>query len=190
MLTIGLNCLSAYLSLFVYVCYPIPPPSLSLSFVSLTLSLSVSLPSFCFVKELREPRLFVLGLSMFYLDQTHFLRTKLLFKNTQISCNMKKYENLCGNFWQIFLCYSLFTCLPFLNNPQNAALSPAWTLPQFYLLCISTSKLMRLCTWWKKYFFHHFLMFFIIFDHANECASMRSLVEIHNIYLLWITMCG
>ena len=32
----------------------------------------------------------------------------------------------------------------------------------------------------KKVLFHDFLMFFIVFDHANECASMRSLVELHN----------
>ena len=32
----------------------------------------------------------------------------------------------------------------------------------------------------KKYLFSHFWMFLIIFDHANACASMRSLVEIHN----------
>ena len=28
---------------------------------------------------------------------------------------------------------------------------------------------------------YHFWMFFVIFDHANACASIRSLVKIHNI---------
>ena len=32
----------------------------------------------------------------------------------------------------------------------------------------------------KCYFFTHFTMILIVFDHANACASMRSLVEIHN----------
>ena len=39
------------------------------------------------------------------------------------------------------------------------------------------------CAWWKRYFFHHFPMFVIFFDHANACASARSLVEIHNRHL-------
>ena len=37
-----------------------------------------------------------------------------------------------------------------------------------------------LYAWWKRYFFHDFRMFSILFDHANACASMHSLVEIHN----------
>ena len=32
----------------------------------------------------------------------------------------------------------------------------------------------------KKVLYTHFRMFFIIFDHANACASMCLLVEIHN----------
>ena len=47
------------------------------------------------------------------------------------------------------------------------------------------------CKWWKRYFFHHFPMFFIIFNHANACASMCSLVEIHNIQIksnFWIRL--
>ena len=36
------------------------------------------------------------------------------------------------------------------------------------------------CAWWKRHFFHDFWMFSIVFDHANSCASMRLLVEIHN----------
>ena len=32
----------------------------------------------------------------------------------------------------------------------------------------------------EKYFFNHFQIFLVIFDHANACASMRLLVEIHN----------
>ena len=32
----------------------------------------------------------------------------------------------------------------------------------------------------KASFFHDFQMFFIVFDHASTCASMRSLVKIHN----------
>ena len=37
-----------------------------------------------------------------------------------------------------------------------------------------------LYAWWKRYYFHDFQMFFIIFGHANACASMHLLVEIHN----------
>ena len=37
-----------------------------------------------------------------------------------------------------------------------------------------------LCTRWKRYFFHHFRMFFIVFNHVNACASMYSLVKVHN----------
>ena len=39
------------------------------------------------------------------------------------------------------------------------------------------------CEWYKcslKNFFTHFQMFLIFFDHANACANMRLLVEIHN----------
>ena len=32
----------------------------------------------------------------------------------------------------------------------------------------------------QRFFFTHFIMILIVFDHANTCASMRSLVEIHN----------
>ena len=32
----------------------------------------------------------------------------------------------------------------------------------------------------KKVLFHDFRMFFIVFDHANACARMCLLVEIHN----------
>ena len=28
--------------------------------------------------------------------------------------------------------------------------------------------------------------FFIVFDHVNACASMHSLVKIHNTYSTWI----
>ena len=48
----------------------------------------------------------------------------------------------------------------------------------FIFLHVSYTSLS--CTRWKKYFFHHFQIFYIVFDHANACASMRSLVEIHN----------
>ena len=36
----------------------------------------------------------------------------------------------------------------------------------------------------QRNFFHNFQMFFIVFDHANACASMRSLVKIHNSWCL------
>ena len=52
------------------------------------------------------------------------------------------------------------------------------------LMCLS-------CTWWKRYFFDHFPMFFIVFNHANACASMHLLVEIHNIQIksnFWIRL--
>ena len=42
---------------------------------------------------------------------------------------------------------------------------------------ISHEPLVRMM---EKVLFHHFPMFFIIFDHANSCASMHLLVEIHN----------
>ena len=42
--------------------------------------------------------------------------------------------------------------------------------------------------WWKKYFFTHFTMILIVFDHANACASMRSLVEIHNTYFFGVKL--
>ena len=32
----------------------------------------------------------------------------------------------------------------------------------------------------QRNLFHNFQMFFIVFDHANEGASMRLLVKIHN----------
>ena len=32
----------------------------------------------------------------------------------------------------------------------------------------------------KKYFFDNFQAFFVAFNHANACASMRLLVDIHN----------
>ena len=34
----------------------------------------------------------------------------------------------------------------------------------------------------KKYVFDHFRAFFIAFNYANACASMCSLVKIHNSY--------
>ena len=37
----------------------------------------------------------------------------------------------------------------------------------------------------KKVLFNDFWMFFIVFDHANACASMHSLVEIHNTGPTW-----
>ena len=45
------------------------------------------------------------------------------------------------------------------------------------------------CEWWKRYFFTHFRVFLIIFDHVNSCASMRSLVKIHNIYFQFLLSC-
>ena len=47
----------------------------------------------------------------------------------------------------------------------------------------------------KKYFFDNFQGIFIVFDHMNACASMHSLVEIHNMhcfencFLSWVR-CG
>ena len=32
----------------------------------------------------------------------------------------------------------------------------------------------------NKHFFDEFQAFFVVFNHANSCASMRLLVEIHN----------
>ena len=43
--------------------------------------------------------------------------------------------------------------------------------------CFSHEPLVRMM---EKVLFHHFTMFFIVFDHANACASMHSLVKIHN----------
>ena len=48
----------------------------------------------------------------------------------------------------------------------------------FVFLCESLVSLS--CAWWKRYFFIHFQVFSIVFDHVNACASMHSLVEIHN----------
>ena len=80
-----------------------------------------------------------------------------------------------------------------------------------YLLCISTSERMlaHAFAWLKtienirkltkNYLFHHvherlmrgscvhFPIFSIVFDHANACASMRSLVEIHNRIVLFVS---
>ena len=45
-------------------------------------------------------------------------------------------------------------------------------------------------TWWKKSVYNNFRAFFIIFDQANACASMCSLVEIHNTYhVTWFWEC-
>ena len=40
----------------------------------------------------------------------------------------------------------------------------------------------------KKYFLNIFWVFFIVFEHENPCASMRSLVEIHNrdVFFCWL----
>ena len=46
------------------------------------------------------------------------------------------------------------------------------------------------CTWMKRYFFHHFQMFLYVFDHANACASMRSLVKTHNIGTIAYIICN
>ena len=50
----------------------------------------------------------------------------------------------------------------------------------FFFVFLHASHMSFSCAWWKRYFFNHFTMFFIVFDHANACASIRSLVEIHN----------
>ena len=40
-----------------------------------------------------------------------------------------------------------------------------------------------------RYFYHHFWIFFIVFDHANACASMHSLVEIYNTHMWFMSNC-
>ena len=47
-------------------------------------------------------------------------------------------------------------------------------------MCSHGRKLSKSFKNWKKYFFTHFWMILIVFNHANTCASMRLLVEIHN----------
>ena len=50
----------------------------------------------------------------------------------------------------------------------------------FFLVFICEPYVSLLCAWWKWYFFTHFGEFPIVFDHANVCASLRSLIKIHN----------
>ena len=41
----------------------------------------------------------------------------------------------------------------------------------------------------KKVLFDNFQAYFIVFDHVNACASMRSLVEIHNTWWYYYSNC-
>ena len=54
----------------------------------------------------------------------------------------------------------------------------------FIFLDASHMSLLYVCMM-EKVLFHHFPMFVIVFDHANTCTSMHSLVEIHNTLLKW-----
>ena len=62
-----------------------------------------------------------------------------------------------------------------------------------YLLCVGCSS-HYISLWYSLsiYSFTHFWMLLIVFNHANACASMRSLVKIHNNghhfdFTIWIT---
>ena len=66
------------------------------------------------------------------------------------------------------LIWKIVVLILFLHNPRM------WVKPIFIYL--------------KKVLFNDFWMFFIVFDHANACASMWFLVEIHNNYIWFV--CG
>ena len=51
---------------------------------------------------------------------------------------------------------------------------------QFHVMFLREPYVRVSCVPWKKYFFDNFQAFFVVFNHANACASMHSLVEIHN----------
>ena len=54
--------------------------------------------------------------------------------------------------------------------------------PTNFFLCFSSWAFHEpLVCMMEKVLFHYFQMFFIVFNHANACASMHLLVEIHNI---------
>ena len=63
----------------------------------------------------------------------------------------------------------------------------------FFFVFLREPLLSLSCAWWKRYFFTHFRVFLIVFDHADACASMRSLVEIHNrhyqslVFIIWLS---
>ena len=86
-------------------------------------------------------------------DQKH----SKISKKVPLKCLKVTATKLALSLWQNFFIFSWFF-LVFLRKP---------------LVCLS-------CAWWKRNFFHNFQLFFVGFDHANACASMRSLVKIHN----------
>ena len=65
------------------------------------------------------------------------------------------------------------------ENWTSQQTDPFWLFE--YLRCYFSSWALHepLVRMRKKVLFHDFLMFFIVFNHANACASMHLLVEIH-----------
>ena len=71
-----------------------------------------------------------------------------------------------------------FGCQPAIESHSQSLTNKLFSSVFFVFL---REPLMSLsCAWWKRYCFTHFRVFSINFDHANACASMCSLVEIHN----------
>ena len=80
------------------------------------------------------------------------------------------------------------------GGQQFGATPKSWLTPKRWLLiwnCVvfvvfcAFFYMHLLCARWYslKNFITHFRVFSIVFDHANACASMHSLDEIHNIYI-------
>ena len=103
-------------------------------------------------------RAFLLTLAKF----NHFVYLGLFW-----GCRIAPFLAIAVNFFQIVL-YRI--CCVF--RPANTCASCAWEAHIAFhepLMCMM-----------KKVLFHNFQIFFIVFDHANDCASLGSLVQIHN----------
>ena len=68
---------------------------------------------------------------------------------------------------------------------QGLRVTPKRWKTTFFFMFLCEPYVSLSCVQWKKYLFGNFLAFFIVFYHVNACASMRSLVEIHNRQMNW-----
>ena len=94
-------------------------------------------------------------------------------RNFVPKCPLRKYKNN-----KIPNEQPAFRCRPAFRSHSKLLTNKLFS--SFFFIFLPKPFVSLSCPWWKKYFFTHFLMFLIIFDNANACASMRSLVKIHN----------
>ena len=66
---------------------------------------------------------------------------------------------------------TVFGCQPAFGSHSQSLTNKLFS--SFFFVSLS-------CAWWKRCFFIHFWMFLTMRVHVQACASMPSLVEIHN----------